>query len=92
MVNDRFADGLTSVSALAELFTEFGSLALEVALATFVVDPIDCGVTVIWTLALALFASVPSEHVTVPAPCEQLPCEGVAELKVTPGEGVTHGH
>ena len=53
-------------------------------MAWFVIDPVDCGVTLIWTLALAPLAIVPSGHVTVPADWEQLPCEGVAELKVTP--------
>ena len=41
-------------------------------------------VTLISTLALAPFATVPSEHVTVPLACEQVPCDGVADLYVTP--------
>ena len=89
MVSDRLADGFTVVAALAVLFAEFGSLTLDEALAELVIDPVDCGVTVIWTLALAPLASVPSGHVTVPADCEQLPCEGVAELNVTPAGSVS---
>ena len=54
-----------------------------------VIDPVDCGVTLIWTLALAPFAMVPSGQVTVPADCEQVPCEGVAESKVTPAGSVS---
>ena len=38
------------------------------------IDPVDCGVTLIWTLALAPLAIVPTGHVTVPADWEQLPC------------------
>ena len=32
---------------------------------------------------------MPSEQVTVPADCEQLPCVGVAELYVTPAGSVS---
>ena len=37
----------------------FGSLTLDETLAWFVIEPVDCGVTLIWTLALAPFAIVP---------------------------------
>ena len=47
MVSERSAAGFTVVWALAELFAEFGSLTLEEALAEFVIDPVDCGVTLI---------------------------------------------
>jgi hypothetical protein len=77
------------VTALAELFAEFGSLMLDEALAELVIDPVACGVTVICTLALAPFAIVPSGQVTVPAECEQLPCDGTAELNVTPAGSVS---
>ena len=40
------------------------------------------GRTLIWTVALAPLAKVPSWHVTVPLACEQVPWEGVAESKV----------
>ena len=67
----------------------FGSAVSEVTFAWFVIVPAACGVTLIETLALAAFARVPSEQVTVPADCEQLPWEGVAELNVTPAGKVS---
>ena len=78
------AAGLTVVAALALLLALLGSVTPDEALAVFVIDPVDCGVTMIWTLALAPFAMVPSGQVTVPAACEHAPCEGVAETNVTP--------
>ena len=51
--------------------------------------PTACGVTLIATVALAVLASVPSEQVTVPEACEQLPWLGVAETKVTPAGSVS---
>ena len=77
------------VWALAPLLAVFGSPVSDVTLAVFVIVPVDCGVTLIETLALAVFASVPIEQVTVPLACEQLPCEGVAETKVTPAGSVS---
>jgi hypothetical protein len=40
-------------------------------------------------VAPAPLAIVPSGHVTVLADCEQVPCEGVAELNVTPAGSVS---
>ena len=77
------------VAALAVLFAVLGSLMADDAVAWLVIDPVDCGVTWIWTLALAPFPIVPSGHVTVPADCEQVPCEGVAETNVTPAGSVS---
>ncbi len=89
MVSDRFAAGFTVVAALAVLFAELGSLMVDAALAWFVIDPVVVGVTLIWTLALAPFAIVPSGQVTVPADCEHVPCEGVADVNVTPAGSVS---
>jgi hypothetical protein len=89
LVSERLAAGSTVVTALAELFAEDGSLTPDEALAVFVIEPVDWGVTLIWTLALAPFAIVPSGQLTVPAACVQLPCEGVAELNVTPAGRVS---
>ncbi len=89
LVIERLAAGLTVVTAVALLFAELGSLTLDEALAVLLIDPVDCGVTVIWTLALAPFAMVPSGQLTVPAACEQLPCEGVADTNVTPAGRVS---
>ena len=47
LVSDRFADGSTVVAALAELFAELESATLEETLAVFVIEPADCGVTLI---------------------------------------------
>src|SRR5688572_7656353 len=48
-VSERFAAGSTVVAALTELFAEFGSLIGEETPAVFVIEPVDCGVTLIWT-------------------------------------------
>ena len=89
LVRERLAAGLTVVAALALLLAELGSLMPDEALAVLVIDPVDCGVTLIWTLALAPFAMVPSGQLTVPADCVQVPCEGVAETNVTPAGSVS---
>jgi hypothetical protein len=73
LVIERSATGSTVVVAPAVLFAGLGSLVGEDTVAVLVIDPVDCGVTLIWTLALAPLAIVPSGHVTVPAECEQLP-------------------
>jgi hypothetical protein len=83
-VIERSATGFTVVAAPAELLAGVGSLTLEDTLAVFVIVPVDWGVTLIWTLAPAPLAMVPSGHVTVPPDCEQLPCDDVADLNVTP--------
>lgn len=89
LVRDKSADGSTVVWVPAALLALFGSPVEEVTLAVLVIVAAVCGVTLIETLALAAFASVPSEQVTVPDDCEQLPCEGVAELNVTPAGRVS---
>jgi hypothetical protein len=83
-VIERSATGSTVVVALALLFAEFGSLTPEETLAWFVTDPVDGGVTLIVTLALAPLAMLPSAHETTPEDWAQLPCEAVAVLNVTP--------
>jgi hypothetical protein len=85
----RSATGSTVVVALAELFAEFGSPTPEVTLASFVMEPVDGGVTLIVALAFAPFATVPSAQVTTPPDCEQVPCEAVAELNATPDGSVS---
>jgi hypothetical protein len=89
LVIARLAAGSTVVAALAVLLPVVRSVTADEALAEFVIDPVDCGVTTIWTLALAPLLMVPSGHVTVPAACEQVPCDGVAELNVTPAGTVS---
>jgi hypothetical protein len=54
-----------------------------VTLASFAIVPVLWAVTTIWTVALSSSASVPSAHVTVPLASAHVPCEGVAESKVT---------
>ena len=71
------------------MLAPFRSPVSDVTFAWFVIVPMLCGVTLTVTLALAVLASVPREHVTVPLACEQLPCDGVAELKVTPAGSVS---
>ena len=63
------------------LLAECGSASAEEMVAWFAIVPVVVGRTLITTLADAPLARVPSEHVTVPAACEQVPCEGVAESK-----------
>jgi hypothetical protein len=65
------------------------SVTADVTLASFVIEPWLCGVTLIDTLALAALVIVPRAHVTVPDACEQLPCDDVAELNVTPAGSVS---
>ena len=86
---DRSAAGFTVVEALAELLAGTRSTVSAETLAWLVIEPSDCGVTLIETLALPAFAIVPSAQVTVPLACEQVPWEGVAELKVTPAGSVS---
>ena len=54
-----------------------------------VIEPSLCGRTLTSTDAFWPFVIVPSGHVTVPLDCEQAPCEGVAETKVTPAGRVS---
>jgi len=84
LLSDRFATGLTVVPALALASAESGSSSSEVTVAWFVIDPGPVGWTLISTPAFPPFAIVPSAHVTVPLSCEQVPCVGMAESKVTP--------
>ena len=65
------------------------SVAAELTLAVFVIEPWAWGVTLIETLALPPIAIVPSGHVTVPDAWEQVPWDGVAETKVTPAGRVS---
>ncbi len=88
-VMERSATGSTVVVALALLFAGVGSATPDETLALFVIEPALCGVTLIWTLALAPFATVPNEQVTVPDACEHEPWDGVAELNVTPPGSVS---
>jgi hypothetical protein len=48
-----------------------------------VIEVPEVGRTTICTVAFAPLAIVPSEHVTVPDACEQLPCDGVVDSYVT---------
>ena len=51
--------------------------------------PVDGGVTLIVTVTLARFATVPGEHVTVPLACVQVPCVETAETNATPEGSVS---
>ena len=73
IVSDRLAGAITVVWAAAPLSALFGSAVSEVTFAWFVIVPAACGVTLIETLAVPVFARFPSEQVTVPPDCEQLP-------------------
>ena len=84
-VIDTSADCVTVVVAVALLFPVFGSVGLPLTLAVFDSVP-DVAVTeaTIVTVAEAPFASVPTEQVTVPFFCEQLPCVELAEVNDSP--------
>ena len=88
-VSERSAAGSTVVPALAELSALLGSATSEVTLASFVIEPSLCGRTLMSTVAPWPLVIVPSGHVTVPLDSEQVPCEGVAESKVTPAGRVS---
>ena len=75
---------MTVVCAAAELFALLGSASSDDTLAWFDSVPGADGRTRIWMVAVPSSASVPSAQVTVPADCEQLPWEGVADSNVTP--------
>ena len=87
---DRSAAGSTVVVALAELLAGTGSTVVD-GDGRLVGDlPVDLGRDRDRDgPRSAPFAIVPSEHVTVPLDCEHVPCEGVAELKVTPAGSVS---
>src|SRR6185436_4800541 len=72
------------VTTLAVLLPLSGSATEDVTLAWLATEPGFCGLTLISTVALWPFVTVPREQVTVPLACEQVPCEGVAESNVTP--------
>ena len=78
-MSDTSATGETVVTWIAELFAETESAAPEVTCALLVIWPALWGRTTIWTVAWAALASVPRLQVTVPAICEQLPCDGLAD-------------
>jgi hypothetical protein len=68
---------------------ESGSNKGELTLAVLVIVPESWGATFTLTVAFEPDAIVPSEHVTVPLACEQLPCDGVADWYVTPAGSVS---
>jgi hypothetical protein len=69
----------------AVLLTSLGSIAGLATEAVFVINPAVLGVTTISTVAVAVFANVPTEQLTVPFNSEQVPWLAVAEEKVTLG-------
>ena len=89
LVSDRSAAWSTVVSALALLSKGSGSTTRERTLAWFVIEPALCGLTSIVTVALASSARLPSAQSTMPASSEHVPCEGVADSKVTPAGSVS---
>ena len=66
-----------------------GSLTFDATLAVLVIEPVFWGRTLIVASAPPPLAIVPSGHVTVPLVCEHVPCEGIAESKVTPAGRVS---
>ena len=89
MVTDTSATGSTVVDAFVALLTRAGSNVLADTLAWFVIVPDVVGVTLIWTLVLAPFASAPRLQVTVPLAWLQVPWFGVADTNVTPPGSVS---
>jgi hypothetical protein len=71
------------------LFAGSGSWTPDATSAWLVIVPAAEGRTLISTEASAAAAIVPSAHVTMLADSEQVPCEGVAESKVTPAGSVS---
>ena len=75
--------GCTTVMLVAELFDETGSVLVVETVAVFVsAAPFDGVVTAIAIVAVPLGASTPRLQLRFKPP-EQLPCEGVAETKVS---------
>ena len=64
---ERSATGSTVVVALAVLLAEFGSADADATVAWLVIDPADCGVTLIWMVTEAPLAMLPCVQVTTPA-------------------------
>lgn len=60
--------GITEVDTEAELLLELGSVNDPEILPVFVIVPVAPGTTIMVTVALAAFASVPSVHFTVLVP------------------------
>jgi hypothetical protein len=82
-VIETSARGWIVVPCEALLFPGAGSLVVDVTDALFVIAPSTFGVMTTPTVAFAPAAIVPMLHVTVPAACEQLPADGVAETNET---------
>src|SRR6185503_1683827 len=80
---------LTLLLAEFELLGAFGSPTEDTTLTWFVIVPAAGGRTLISTPAPCPFVIVPSAQVTVPLDSEQVPCEGVAESKLTPAGNVS---
>lgn len=88
----KSADGFTVVvTAIAVLLVKLGSKTEVLTVAKLVIVPMTLGVATMVTLAVALLARLPSVTVTVLPDRKALPCEGVAETKVTlPGKVSTN--
>jgi hypothetical protein len=73
----------TAVCTVDELLLMSGSSSIAVTLAVFDNVPGACGVTVMLIIALPPFPTDPRLQVTVAVPL-QVPCDGIAETKLTP--------
>ena len=81
--------GCVVIATVLALFARFVSVFVVVTVAVFETVPsIGGSVTMRAMAALALGASVPSEHVTVVVPLH-VPCDGVADRKAAPAGRVS---
>lgn len=89
LVKTKSASGsfvvMTVVVAESKLFSVTGSVTDEVTLAVLVIVSGKVGVTVMVTVADALFAMLPALHVTMPFVCVQVPLVVWAEINETFG-------
>ena len=85
-VTARFAEGFTTVLAVALLFAAAGSVTVVLTLAVLLSVPAAVGVITTVRTVVAPLARVPRLQVTVPAACVQ---GAVAETKVTPAGKVS---
>src|SRR5512132_416709 len=78
----------TAVFVESMLFVAFGSPVEEATDAVAAIVPAELGTTSMRTEAPVPAGIGPSKQATVPAAGEQVPCEGIADPKVTPAGSV----
>ena len=83
-VNAKFVAVPIVVVSLAELFPVFGSVTSELTVAASVIVPTPSGtmLTIMVSVAVPPFATVPKLQLSVKVPVHAAPCDGVADTKL----------